>query len=332
MSAQLHAAEAGPVPVEALAWFRSKGLRPGFSYLDVWREEHAYAFTAAKVMREDVLRAMRDEIARAIEDGVPYEEFRRRIEPRLQALGWWGKQSVRDPVTGRVVEVDVPSRLHRIFSTNLRTSAAAGQWQRIERTARLRPYLLYTLGPSREHRPEHVSWAGTVLPWDHPWWQTHFPPNGWGCKCLIIQLSERQLEALRQTGIRRPGGGTIPIKERAPIVRTYSYTNPRTGAVSEVPIGIDPGWEYNFGRVRPAADGSPTPEGAPTPAERRRSQLEALGLPEDAIARDLAELPPPPETTREGLRDWARGLSDIALSLDEGRPLSDDQARRLRGL
>lgn len=286
MTDALHAAEAGPVPVEALAWFRAKGLRPGFSYLDVWREEHAYAFTAAKVMREDVLAAMRDEIARALEEGLTYEQFRRLIEQRLVSLGWWGKQPVRDPVTGRVVEVDVPSRLHRIFETNMRTARAAGQWHRIERTRRTHPYLVYLLGPSREHRPEHVEWAGTVLPVDHPWWDTHFPPNGWGCKCWVRQISERTLERLRTTGVRQLDGSVIPIQERPPVVRTYVHVNPRTGVTSRVPEGIDPGWDYNFGQVRPAADGSPTPPNptAPTwtPEETLRGIRGFGGNPTDA--------------------------------------------------
>ena len=38
----------GPVPREALDYFRAKDLRPGFDYRDVWGSEHAHAFTVAK--------------------------------------------------------------------------------------------------------------------------------------------------------------------------------------------------------------------------------------------------------------------------------------------
>lgn len=24
---------------------------------------------------------------------------------------------------------------------------------------------------------------------DHPFWDTHFPPNGWGCKCRVVAVA-----------------------------------------------------------------------------------------------------------------------------------------------
>ena len=78
-------------------------------------------------------------------------------------------------------------------TANRRTAYAAGQWARILRTAKALPYLLYSLGPNRDH---HVAIAGTILPFDTPFWHTHFPPNGWGCKCRVRQISSRERERL----------------------------------------------------------------------------------------------------------------------------------------
>ncbi|MDR0638331.1 MAG: hypothetical protein LBG27_05420 [Spirochaetaceae bacterium] len=36
------------IPKIALDYIKSKSLKTGFSYLDVWHEEHAKAFTVAK--------------------------------------------------------------------------------------------------------------------------------------------------------------------------------------------------------------------------------------------------------------------------------------------
>ena len=43
------------IPKEALDYIKNKNLKVGFSYKDVWNEEHATAFTVAKAMQIDVL-------------------------------------------------------------------------------------------------------------------------------------------------------------------------------------------------------------------------------------------------------------------------------------
>ena len=75
-----------------------------------------------------------------------------------------------------------------------------------------------------------------MLAADDPFWQTHYPPNGWGCKCFVEALSERQIQALGKTG-----------PDRAPAMETYQWTDRQSGAVHTIPTGIDPGWDYNVG-------------------------------------------------------------------------------------
>lgn len=232
----------GPVPQEALDYLRAKGYRVGFDHRDVWREEHAIAWTVAKAMRLDILEAIRAAVDEAVQDGQAFGEFRGNLQPLLERLGWWGRATLQDPLTGeeRDVQLGSPRRLQVIYDVNLRTAQAAGQWDRIQRTRATHPYLLYQLGPSREHRPEHRGWSGMLLRADDPWWQTHYPPNGWGCKCHVRQVSRREAERLLATG---------RYLNAAPDLGTVEYVNQRTGEVANVPRGIDPGWDYNPGEV-----------------------------------------------------------------------------------
>lgn len=267
----------GPVPREAVEFLERKGVQPGFSYLDVWAEEHHRAFTAAKVMREDVLQAMQQEVTKALREGKPYHEFSRDLGQRLEQMGWWGKQNVRDPQTGEVAEVDVPSRLHRIYDTNMRTARAAGQWERIQRTKGTHPYLLYQLGPSKEHRPEHVAWHGLLLHVDDPFWREHFPPNGWGCKCWVRQVSRREAARLEKSGITAPNpepirdanglptghvdqSRKVPVRTQSPKVRYAVFENKRRGVEERIPEGVDPGFHRPAGAMPPPAPAK-TPEG-----------------------------------------------------------------------
>lgn len=229
----------GPVPREALAFFRRKGYKVGFDHRDVWREEHRAAFTVAKATEMDVLTAIREEVDRALAEGRAFHEFKRDLRPTLQRLGWWGRAEMADPLTGepREVQLGSPRRLRTIYATNLRTARAAGQWDRVQRARATHPYLIYTLGPSEHHRKEHASWAGRILPADDPWWNTHYPPNGWGCKCRVRQVSKK--EAIRRGGPHEP-----------PRDGTVEWVNKRTGEAMQVPRGIDPGWDYNPGAAR----------------------------------------------------------------------------------
>lgn len=256
------------IPKEALAWLKSKKLMPGFDCRDVWRQEHSIGFTVAKMTQLDLLSDVKALVEDAMASGQSFAEFREVLKPLLVKRGWWGQQMMDDPLTGETKTVQLGSdrRLRTIYDTNMRTARSAGQWERIQRTKRAMPYLLYTLGPSREHRAEHLKWADLCLPVDDPFWLTHFCPNGWGCKCTLRQVSKYEYDQLVKNGVPRnvqqlddsgqPTGHVIrqivPVRTEAPPVKRVKWVNKRTGEEEMVPEGIDPGWDYNPGMRRQA--------------------------------------------------------------------------------
>ena len=216
----------GVLPRAALTFLRRQRLAQSERWTSVWREEHAAAFTVALLVDLDLLADTHRALVTALRRGETFETFRSGIEPLLRARGW--------SPSGR--GGSVPRRLRRIFDTNLRTARAAGRWDRIQRTAALLPYLLYTLGPSRVHREDHQAWAGVCLPAGDKWWRTHYPPNGWGCKCATRQVAAPP-EGAQTTA---PPGGTV------------EWIDPVTRRAHRVPEGIDPGWDFNAGQHRMA--------------------------------------------------------------------------------
>lgn len=119
------------------------------------------------------------------------------------------------------------------FRERLVELIAAGHWSRIEENARTAPYVMYSAVLDGRTRPAHRAWHGKVLRHDDPWWQTHTPPNGWNCRCTVIQLSERDLARLGKAG-----------SDEAPPSPTRAWTNLRTGEVHQVPADVDPGFGY----------------------------------------------------------------------------------------
>lgn len=228
-------------PEKALAFFRGKGYVTTFAWQEVWQAEHDAAFTVAKMMDVDLLRDVRAAVDKAIAEGQSFEQFREALQPRLVEAGWWGQQDMVDRDTGatELVQLGSPRRLRTIFRTNLQTSYAAGNWAEIQDTKADAPYLMYDAVDDDLTRDEHAAWDGTVLPVDDAWWSTHNPPNGWNCRCSVIQLSLEQVQGLGKE-----------VASEAPPLREREYTNPRTGVASMVPHGIDPGWAYNPGASR----------------------------------------------------------------------------------
>jgi hypothetical protein len=231
-------------PPEILDYFRGKDLAPRFSWLDVWGEEHAHAFTVAGVTETRVLSEFKAAIDKAIANGTGFEAFKADMKERLTPHGWWGPRQVADPEgrwKAKTVDFTRPGRLETTFWSNVRSARAAGQWNRIQRTKESRPYLVYVRSVAERKRPEHLAWVGTILPVDHPWWRSHFPPNGWGCKCGAQQLDQED----RDQYLAKDG-----YSEEPEDFGVADYVNKRTGEVAKVPRGIDPGWHTNPGLAR----------------------------------------------------------------------------------
>jgi SPP1 gp7 family putative phage head morphogenesis protein len=227
-------------PKKALQWFRAKGYNTTFAWQDAWKSDHADAFTVAKMANVDLLRDVRMAVDKAMASGQSFEQFRKELEPVLVDAGWWGHQEVIDPLTQQAVVAELGSvrRLRIIYQVNMQTSYAAGAWDAIQETKGEAGLLMYDAIDDERTREEHRAWDGIILPVDDPWWSSHYPPNGWNCRCSVIQLTAEQAEAEGYKGAA------------APEVKTREYTNPRTGEVSQVPIGIDSGFDYNVGTVQ----------------------------------------------------------------------------------
>ncbi len=244
------AADAGALfdkpPAEVRRFLEAKGLQPSWHWQDFSFDEHAVSFTVAKSAGYDILADLKGSLDKALAERMDFEQWRATIEPTLKAKGWWGRAQSIDPLTGeaKVVMLGSPGRLQTIWWANTTGAYAAGEWERIQRTKRVLPYLEYLHTISEHPRPEHLAWVGTIKPVDDPWWRTHYPPNGWQCKCRVRQLADAEME--------RKGG----LTEEPADFGTKDFVNKRTGEVSRVPKGIDPGWAQNpgAGRTQNAAD------------------------------------------------------------------------------
>jgi hypothetical protein len=221
-------ADYGSLPfAQQIAFLRDKTNLPTERWDDLLREAHDTAFVVAGATKADLLDDLHKAVLKGVEKGTTLQEFRADFERLVARRGWTGWTG-EDTAGGRAWRTRV------IYETNLRSSYAAGRWSQIQQVKADRPYLLYRHSDSvLTPRPQHVAWDGLVLPADDPWWKTHYPPNGWGCKCRVFAVDD---DDLRQLGKAKP--------DEAP----DSPIDPKTGA----PDGIDEGWDYAPGASRHA--------------------------------------------------------------------------------
>lgn len=59
-----------------------------------------------------------------------------------------------------------------------------------------KPYLRYVAIMDNRVRDSHKKFHGLILPKEHPFWRSGYPPSGWGCRCKVQALSDDEAEAL----------------------------------------------------------------------------------------------------------------------------------------
>jgi SPP1 gp7 family putative phage head morphogenesis protein len=289
--AQAFAALRRLTPEGALAWLRERGqITQTWSWADLQAEEHALQFTVSRLASVDLLAELRQMIIDSVEGDLSRTDFIRDARSALARKGWWGLNEVEDPVTGETVTTRFnPTRLKLIYDTNVRQAAVAGQWERIEETKELFPYLRYVTQQDEKVRESHRAFHNVVLPVDDPWWNTHMPINAYRCRCRVIQVTQRQYD--RGFSSSRPGGETdrnapivrTPFKKTPPPLRLREWVNPRTGEAQLVPEGVHPAFVGNAGLDRAAG------------LQRAQAEkLRSLGFEMGRAARRLLQSPVPP--------------------------------------
>lgn len=70
----------------------------------------------------------------------------------------------------------------------------AAKWERFMQDGD-RYYLQYRTAGDAKVRPTHAEMAGITLPASDPFWEEFYPPNGWGCRCSVVQVRKSKYPA-----------------------------------------------------------------------------------------------------------------------------------------
>ncbi|WP_435626941.1 PBECR2 nuclease fold domain-containing protein [Candidatus Ferrigenium straubiae] len=217
---------------QAIEFYRNKIKLPSSGWTDIWQEQHSHAFVVAGAAHDALVEDFYNAIQKAKWEGGGYDEFRTRFDEIVakHGLAHNGAPSWRSKI---------------IYDTNITQAYNAGRYKQRIALKEFRPYARYRHHSIEHPRLEHKAWDGLILPSDDPWFDTHEPQNGWGCKCGIDSLTSTEAQKLWEKS-GKSGPDTAPPIEWEERVVGKNGSNPRT---VRVPKGIDPGFAYNPGKA-----------------------------------------------------------------------------------
>ena len=290
---------------------------------DVQKQEHMRAFTVAKMTSATLLDDVRKSLDKAMAEGQSFQEWRKDIIPKLQGV-WLGKtygdlwdgmtpaeQAGKTPPTpeerDRVIKA---SRLETIFRTNMFNAYAAGRYRQLKEDADIYPYWRYVTAKDSAVRPAHRALEGKVFKADDPFWSTHYPPNGFNCRCIVEAVDEYDLE---MQDLKVQEGGNTYFDEES------GQTVYRDAEGKEYPC--DKGWDYNVGED---TTGKKTLASKKFPPELTKAVREDLKAEAERLKAEAEEL----EKARKQAEEESRRADAAQKAAAEAKKQAEAEAKR----
>lgn len=155
------------------------------------------AFTLAKLTQCDYIEAVRGRLVTALEKGEGFEQLWNDIKGIAESDGATIK----------------PGYWETVYRTNIQTSYNAGRRMQFDRS----PPAALALMVLEDERTSDICrpLAGLVLPYDHPFWEDHWPPFHFNCRTTVRGIYEDEV-------------GRIP-SENVPMSKLRKEFKPQAG-------------------------------------------------------------------------------------------------------
>lgn len=94
------------------------------------------------------------------------------------------------------------------YNSAIAQSRSASLWMEVEREKNIYTQLQYeTVGDGRV-RPQHAALDNIIRPVDDKFWDIYYPPNGWNCRCVVLQTYDAVNTDMRS--FKAPNSKEVP--------------------------------------------------------------------------------------------------------------------------
>lgn len=184
-------------PQDAIRYLEQKFPKASWAYTDLLDNAHDRAFVVAKMVDVDLATTMQRSIIDAMQEGKGYKAWAKDIDKVLAKSGWYdGQINVDAQGNAKKVATGGQHRLETIYRTNVAAAYEAGRQQVIFNDRDDDPfgYVMYSAIMDNRTRPTHKALHGKVMEKSDPAWSSISPPNGYNCRCTIVELTQGQID------------------------------------------------------------------------------------------------------------------------------------------
>jgi SPP1 gp7 family putative phage head morphogenesis protein len=177
-----------PAPHKTAAKFvRSKTAVSAEVFQRLLPEVRARAITITGVESTTVIARARSRIAK-LPEGANWDEVKKGVVADL--IPWLEPERAKR-------RAELLLRIHGY------QAYGAAAYEVMDRQRDVFPYWQYQSAEDSRVRPTHAALDGKVLPANSTFWQAHYPPWEFGCRCQVVPISTDDLEDIRQEDAKR---------------------------------------------------------------------------------------------------------------------------------
>jgi SPP1 gp7 family putative phage head morphogenesis protein len=190
-----------PVPQkEAADFIKSKPAVTRAVFDELLPELKARAFTVSGIESANVLQDLRDRIA-DLPLGGDWDKIKadlvEQISPFL-ASGGDDEEAQKKTAAKATRRAELLLRLHGF------QAYAASAYRVMDRQRDVFPFWMYRSMGDGKVRDSHAALNGKILPSTSPFWQKHYPPWEWACRCQVVPMMQGDVDEIREAEKDRP--------------------------------------------------------------------------------------------------------------------------------
>lgn len=176
-------------------WMRGRVTTESRGMRKLAPEIRAHAFSVAGIADMKVLSEIKELVAK-LTDGASWDAVKNNIAAEISEQ--WGGPKDGDPAK---YVAAVERRAELVLRQNAFQAYAVARYQDQQEVKAAFPYLIYLTVGDGNVRDEHAALDGLILPVDDAFWQGHYPPWDFGCRCMVESISAEEAE---ERGITSP--------------------------------------------------------------------------------------------------------------------------------